>query len=71
MDRWFLIAATLLAAVGGILGMISVHRGKRNHWTVAWMIAALLCQIGFLAVRGELRDEIVARLSRAAEMVSA
>ncbi len=55
MDRWFLIAATLLAAVGGILGMISVHRGKRNHWTVAWMIAALLCQIGFLAVRGELR----------------
>lgn len=55
MDRWFLIAATLLAAVGGILGMISVHRGKRSHWTVAWMIAALLCQIGFLAVRGESR----------------
>lgn len=55
MDRWFLIAATLLAAVGGTLGMISVHRGKRNHWTVVWMITAFICQIGFLSVRGELR----------------
>ena len=55
MDRWFLIAATLLTAVGGTLGMISVHRGKRSSWTVAWMIAAFLCQIGFLSVRGELR----------------
>ena len=55
MDRWFLIAATLLAAVGGVWGMISVHRGHRSHWTVAWMIAAFACQIGFLAVRGEMR----------------
>lgn len=55
MDRWFLIAATLLAAVGGILGMMSVHRGHRNHWTVAWMGAAFICQMGFLSVRGELR----------------
>ena len=55
MDRWFLIAATLLTAVGGTLGMISVHRGKRSHWTVGWMIAAFICQIGFLWVRGELR----------------
>jgi ABC-type uncharacterized transport system permease subunit len=56
MDRWFLIAATLLAAVGGIWGMISVHRGHRSHWTVVWMTAAFLCQIGFLAVRGEMRS---------------
>ncbi len=28
MDRWFLIAATLLAAIGGAWGMISVHRGQ-------------------------------------------
>lgn len=55
MDRWFLIAATLLAAAGGIWGMISVHGGKRSHWTVVWMSAAFLCQIGFLAVRGEMR----------------
>ncbi len=55
MDRWFLIAATLLAAVGGALGMISVHRGKRSQWTVAWVVAAFLCQIGFLSVRGEWR----------------
>ncbi len=56
MDRWFLIAATLLAAAGGIWGMISVHRGKRSPWTLAWMFAVLLCQIGFLAVRGEMRS---------------
>ena len=55
MDRWFLIATTLLAAAGGVWGMISVHRGKRSHWTLAWMIGAFLCQIGFLAVRGEMR----------------
>jgi ABC-type uncharacterized transport system permease subunit len=55
MDRWFLIAATLLAAVGGALGMLSVRRGHRSRWTVLWMSAAFLCQIGFLAVRGELR----------------
>ena len=55
MDRWFLIAATLLAAAGGIWGMISVHHGKRSHWTVVWMAATFLCQIGFLAVRGEMR----------------
>lgn len=56
MDRWFLIAATLLAAVAGTWGIISVHRGKRSPWTVAWMTAAFLCQIGFLAVRGEMRS---------------
>ena len=55
MDRWFLIAATLLAAVGGVWGMISVHRGNRSRWTVAWMIGAFACQIGFLALRGEMR----------------
>ena len=35
--------------------MISVHRGHRSHWTVVWMAATFLCQIGFLAVRGEMR----------------
>ncbi len=55
MDRWFLIASTLLAAVGGVWGMISVNRGHRSRWTVVWMAATFLCQIGFLAVRGELR----------------
>lgn len=55
MDRWFLIAATLLAAVGGALGMLAVRRGYRSRWTVLWMAAAFLCQLGFLALRGELR----------------
>lgn len=55
MDRWFLIASTLLAAVGGTLGVISVHRGHRSHWTVVWMIGAFICQMGFLSVRGDFR----------------
>lgn len=55
MDRWLLIFATLLAAIGGVWGMVSVHRGRRNAWTVFWMLGALLCQMGFLALRGDLR----------------
>jgi ABC-type uncharacterized transport system permease subunit len=55
MDRWFLVAATLLAVVGGVWGMVSVHRGNRSRWTVVWMIAVLICQIGFLSLRGEQR----------------
>lgn len=55
MDRWFLIASTLLALIGAVWGMISVHRGHRSHWTVAWMAATFLCQVGFLAARGEMR----------------
>ncbi len=55
MDRWYLIAATSLAAIGGVWGMISVYGGKRSRWTVAWMIAAFICQIGFLSARGEMR----------------
>lgn len=55
MDRWFLIAATLLATAGGVWGMISVHRGHRSRWTVFWILATFLCQIGFLSVRGQMR----------------
>jgi len=55
MDRTFLIASTVLATIGGVLGMLSVHRGIRSRWTVVWMVAAFLCQIGFLSVRGEAR----------------
>jgi ABC-type uncharacterized transport system permease subunit len=55
MDRTFLIFSTLLAAVGGVWGMWSVHRGVRSHWTVVWMAASFVCQLGFLALRGEAR----------------
>ncbi|MEO5716710.1 MAG: cytochrome c biogenesis protein CcsA [Luteolibacter sp.] len=55
MDRWFLIAATLLAAVGAVWGMISVHKGHRSRMTVFWMVAAFACQLGFLSVRGQMR----------------
>jgi ABC-type uncharacterized transport system permease subunit len=55
MDRWFLIAATLLAAFGGVWGMVSVHRGFRSPLTVSWMVAAFACQLGFLSLRGQMR----------------
>jgi ABC-type uncharacterized transport system permease subunit len=55
VDRWFLIAATALAAVGGVTGMWSVRQGVRSRWTVIWMSAAFLAQMGFLSVRGEAR----------------
>ena len=55
MDRWFLIAATALAAAGGITGMWTVHRGTRSRWTVIWMIAVFVAQLGFLYFRGQAR----------------
>jgi ABC-type uncharacterized transport system permease subunit len=55
MDRWFLIASTVLAVIGGISGMASVHRGRRSRWTVLWMAGVFVCQLGFLSLRGEAR----------------
>jgi ABC-type uncharacterized transport system permease subunit len=55
MDRWFLIASTLLAAIGAGWGIWSVRKGTRSPWTVAWMIGVFACQLGFLSVRGEAR----------------
>ncbi|MBN8456431.1 MAG: cytochrome c biogenesis protein CcsA [Verrucomicrobia bacterium] len=55
MDRWFLIAATALAAIGGGWGMVSVHRGQRSRVTVVWMLFVLVCQFGFLSLRGQVR----------------
>ncbi len=56
MDRWLLITATLLAIIGSVGGMVSVHHGNRSRWTVAWMAGVLLCQIGVLGMRGQLRN---------------
>lgn len=55
MDHWFLIASTVLAAIGGGLGMWSVHRGGSSSHTVWWMVATLCCQLGFLGLRGQAR----------------
>lgn len=55
MDRWFLVIATVLAAIGGGWGMLAVHRGTRSRWTVVWMIAVLGCQFAFLSARGQIR----------------
>lgn len=55
MDRWFLIAATLLAFIGAVWGMISVHQGHRSRLTMFWMVAAFIFQLGFLYARGQMR----------------
>jgi len=55
MDYWLLVTATLLALIGGVWGMIAVHRGHRSRWTTAVMLLVLLCQLGFLSMRGEAR----------------
>jgi ABC-type uncharacterized transport system permease subunit len=55
MDRWFLIAATLIAAVACVRGLLILRHGNRSRWTVWWMIGVMLCQMGYLAVRGEMR----------------
>ena len=55
MDRWFLIAATLLAAVAGIRGLLVLRGGKKSRWTSSWMIAVFGCQVGYLVLRGEMR----------------
>jgi ABC-type uncharacterized transport system permease subunit len=55
VDRWFLIAATALAAVAGVRGLLILRHGKKSRWTVWWMIGALICQMGYLVIRGEMR----------------
>ena len=55
MDRWYLIASTLLAGIAAVWGILSVQRGKRSAWTVVWMSGAFVGQLGFLSVRGQMR----------------
>lgn len=52
---WFLVVSTLLAAIGGAMGMRALRHGHRSRSTVLWMGGAFLAQFGFLAVRGEAR----------------
>jgi ABC-type uncharacterized transport system permease subunit len=53
MERWLLVMATLLAAVGGGLGMHSVWKGHRKPWATAGLSLALVCQFGVLWLRGQ------------------
>ncbi len=55
MDRWFLVAATLLAAVAGVRGLLVLSHGHKSSWTVWWMVGVMLCQLGYLGIRGEMR----------------
>ncbi len=51
----YLLISTLLAAIGGAVGMRALRHGHRSRATVLWMAGAFLGQIGFLAIRGEMR----------------
>jgi ABC-type uncharacterized transport system permease subunit len=53
MDHWVLILGTVLAAIGSVWGMVSVHRGTRSLWTIVWMLAVFVCQLVFLGFRGK------------------
>lgn len=53
---WFLIISTLLAAIGGAVGIGALRHGRRSRATVFWMFGAFVAQVGFLAVRGEARE---------------
>ncbi len=55
MERWMLLISTLLAAVGGVWGVVSIRHGDRNRWTVLWMIGTFFFQLAFLSIRGEAR----------------
>jgi ABC-type uncharacterized transport system permease subunit len=55
VDRWALVIATLLAAIGGVNGMLSLHHGHRSKATAFWMIGALAGQLVFLYLRGQAR----------------
>ena len=57
MAQWLLITATVLAVLGGMLGMQAVRHGHRSRWTLVCMLAAFVCQLGVLGVRGELRGK--------------
>ena len=63
MDRWFLIAATLLAAVAGVRGLMILRLGNKSRWTIWWMVGVMLCQMGYLALRGEMRGACPLRSS--------
>lgn len=55
MERWFLIAATLFAAIAGIGGILSLKLQTSRRHTSYYLIAVFLFQLGFLNLRGEMR----------------
>lgn len=55
VDRWLLILATFFALMATAGGVAMLRHGRKNPWTVWWMCGALACQIGYLALRGEMR----------------
>lgn len=57
MAQWLLIASTVLAVLGGTIGLQAVRHGHRSPWTLVCMFGAFVCQLGVLGIRGELRGK--------------
>ncbi len=57
MDKWLLAGSTVMAVLGGGLGILSLQRGHRSRWTLVCMVGAFLLQLGFLGIRGEQRGQ--------------
>ena len=55
MEKWLLAGATILAVLGGGLGVRAVQREVRSRWTLLCMASAFLMQLGFLGMRGQQR----------------
>ena len=52
MEKWLLAGATVLAVLGGGLGIRAVQRGRHSPWTLVCMASAFVLQLGFLGIRG-------------------
>ena len=52
MENWLLAGATVLAVLGGGLGIRAVQRGRHSYWTLLCMAVAFVLQLGFLVIRG-------------------
>lgn len=55
MERWLLIASTLIALIGAVQGIAAVHCGSRSRLTLGWMILVFCLQSSFLVLRGDVR----------------
>ena len=52
MEKWLLAGATVLAVLGGGLGIRAVQHGRHSPWTLVCMACAFVLQLGFLGIRG-------------------
>ena len=57
MEKWLLAGSTVMAVLGGGLGILALQRGRRNRLTLVCMAGAFLLQLAFLGIRGDQRGQ--------------